>query len=122
MSTQERGTFRQELLQRLKNVERPPLKKLELRHERGLDPSEEAQAGMSVDVTAGALDIEWHKQKAIQAALDRLESGEYGHCESCGRKIPKKRLKALPWATLCTDCQAWKEATEDSVKPYRWAA
>ena len=118
MSRHELGAFRRELLQRLNTLERPPLEKLDLHQERGFDPAEEAQARMSLDVTAQALDIEWHKQRAIQAALGKLQSGEYGLCESCGQEIPKKRLKALPWATLCTGCQTWKEAAEDLVKPY----
>jgi DnaK suppressor protein len=116
------GVFRQQLLQVLDNLERPLLEDLELHQEGGIDPTDEAQARMSVDVTAQTLDIEWHKQRAIHAALDKLDSGEYGVCESCGQKIPPKRLRALPWATHCTACQLREEAEADSVKAYHWAA
>jgi DnaK suppressor protein len=122
MSEQQYGAFRQQLLRRLGNLERPPLGKLDLHREGEIDPTEEAQARMSVDVTAQALDIEWHKQRAIHAALEKLDTGEYGFCESCGQKIPPKRLKALPWAAYCTACQAWKEAEAEAVKSYHWAA
>lgn len=43
---------------------------------------------------------------AITDALKKIESGRYGRCERCGRQIEPKRLDALPWATLCSACQA----------------
>ena len=45
----------------------------------------------------------------IDEALERIENGEYGNCEECGEKIAKQRLKALPWALLCINCQEEKE-------------
>jgi RNA polymerase-binding protein DksA len=41
----------------------------------------------------------------IDDALERLESGEYGRCESCGGEIPDARLEALPYARYCIKCQ-----------------
>ncbi|HEX6122686.1 MAG TPA: TraR/DksA family transcriptional regulator [Ktedonobacterales bacterium] len=41
----------------------------------------------------------------VRAALERLDSGTYGKCERCGREIGARRLEALPYATLCIDCQ-----------------
>ncbi|OHB81409.1 MAG: transcriptional regulator [Planctomycetes bacterium RBG_16_64_12] len=40
----------------------------------------------------------------IEAALERIEEGAYGQCEECGAKIPKTRLNALPYATMCVKC------------------
>ena len=40
----------------------------------------------------------------IEAALERIEDGEYGLCEECGTRIPKTRLNALPYATMCVKC------------------
>jgi len=40
----------------------------------------------------------------VEHALDRLERGEYGSCEVCGKPIPVARLEALPYVTLCVDC------------------
>lgn len=45
----------------------------------------------------------------VNAALARLDSGTYGVCESCGKEISPRRLEALPYATLCVDCQAKME-------------
>ena len=40
----------------------------------------------------------------IEASLERIEDGTYGLCEECGSKIPKQRLNAIPYATLCVKC------------------
>ncbi|MBX9788487.1 MAG: TraR/DksA family transcriptional regulator [Pirellulales bacterium] len=42
--------------------------------------------------------------EAIESALERIEDGTYGLCEECNVKIPKARLNALPYATLCVRC------------------
>jgi YteA family regulatory protein len=46
-----------------------------------------------------------HVLAEIEAALKRIEEGTYGICSNCGNQIPEERLEALPWATLCIDCQ-----------------
>ncbi|MEA1951048.1 MAG: TraR/DksA family transcriptional regulator [Planctomycetota bacterium] len=40
----------------------------------------------------------------IEVSLERLEDGTYGQCEECGARIPKTRLNAIPYATLCIKC------------------
>jgi DnaK suppressor protein len=42
----------------------------------------------------------------VETALAKLDEGTYGQCEHCGQKISTARLTALPYATLCIDCQA----------------
>lgn len=44
-----------------------------------------------------------------QHALDRLDDGTYGICESCGNPIGKLRLQAYPRATLCMSCKSRQE-------------
>jgi DnaK suppressor protein len=41
--------------------------------------------------------------RQVEQALGRIESGEYGSCEACGKEIPAERLEAVPWTTLCID-------------------
>jgi len=41
----------------------------------------------------------------VRTALEKIERRTYGTCDACGRPIKKARLKALPFATLCLDCQ-----------------
>lgn len=45
----------------------------------------------------------------LNEALARLEEGTYGICQECGEPIAAPRLKALPHATCCVDCQARQE-------------
>jgi RNA polymerase-binding protein DksA len=47
----------------------------------------------------------------IQASLDRIEEGSYGACEECGAKIPKTRLNAIPYASLCVKCASQQESS-----------
>jgi DnaK suppressor protein len=49
--------------------------------------------------------IDHHKLRLIDAALSRLDRGEFGLCNECGEEIPPKRLNALPWAENCVRCQ-----------------
>ncbi len=47
---------------------------------------------------------------AIDAAFERLKAGGYGICAECGVEISISRLKALPFAIHCVDCQHEREA------------
>ncbi len=47
----------------------------------------------------------------VQAALDRLEAGDYGVCADCGEPIPAARLQALPYALRCVKCEERHEAS-----------
>lgn len=49
---------------------------------------------------------------AVEEALRRLWGGTYGHCLSCGKQIPEKRLEAIPWAVRDRACQ---EQCEDET-------
>jgi DnaK suppressor protein len=50
--------------------------------------------------------------KKIDDALERIANGTFGICESCGKEIGYKRLKARPVTTLCIDCKTQQEAEE----------
>ena len=50
--------------------------------------------------------------KKIDAAILRLEDGSYGDCFECGDEIAEARLRALPFAVRCKDCEEARENTE----------
>ncbi len=58
-------------------------------------------------------DREKQKLKQIDDAIDRIEENTYGFCEECGVKIPRARLKVVPFAKYCVEC---KEAIEREEK------
>ena len=45
----------------------------------------------------------------MERAMERLDKGTYGRCESCQQPIPKARLQAFPSATLCVKCKQREE-------------
>ena len=57
-------------------------------------------------------DREKRKLAQIDDALERIEDNTYGLCEDCGVKIPKARLKVLPFAKYCIECQEKTEREE----------
>jgi RNA polymerase-binding transcription factor DksA len=45
-----------------------------------------------------------HEMRMIDAALRRVEDGEYGYCVKCGAQIAEERLDVLPATPFCRDC------------------
>jgi RNA polymerase-binding transcription factor DksA len=58
----------------------------------------------SQELSAALLENEVYMHDEIRAALDRVEKGTFGTCESCGVEIPEARLTALPYARYCAPC------------------
>ena len=56
-------------------------------------------------VAVNAASIESQELGSIDKALQRMDAGSYGQCEGCDEQINPKRISALPFATLCIDCQ-----------------
>ncbi len=50
--------------------------------------------------------------KKIDKAIEKMDSGTYGICETCGQEIGAKRLEARPVTTLCIECKTEQEAEE----------
>jgi DnaK suppressor protein len=74
---------------------------------------DEADGALDTDygaVNSQLAQAESRELKAIEEALQRLQSGEYGICDECGRNIPMSRLQALPYATNCVACQRSSES------------
>ncbi|MFY9727613.1 MAG: TraR/DksA family transcriptional regulator [Bryobacteraceae bacterium] len=69
--------------------------------------AEEDQAQITHDefVSLRLNRLDYLELRMIEEALDRLNSGDYGICLACEEPIPAKRLKALPWARYCVNCQ-----------------
>jgi len=43
--------------------------------------------------------------KSIEGALERIDEGTFGICQTCGEPISEERLEAIPYATQCIDCR-----------------
>jgi len=61
------------------------------------------------EFTLSLMENEGAALEKIEASLERIDEGTYGTCEECGVKIPKSRLNAIPYATLCVRCASRRE-------------
>lgn len=61
------------------------------------------------EFTLSLMESEGGVLEKIEDALERIEDGTYGECEECGTKIPKTRLNAVPYATMCVKCASQTE-------------
>jgi DnaK suppressor protein len=50
--------------------------------------------------------------RKIRTTLEKIEDGDFGICEGCGKEIPLKRLMARPVTAYCISCKTKMEATE----------
>ena len=57
------------------------------------------------EINSQLAEVESRELASIENALERMRTGEYGLCEVCAIRIPIARLSALPYATLCIECQ-----------------
>lgn len=79
------------------------------------DPNDRASQESDIALELRNRDRERKLIKKIDDALERIDNGEYGFCESCGVEIGMKRLEARPTATLCIDCKTLEELREKQV-------
>jgi len=103
----------------------------ELRHEQGEDT--ELAPGDEMDRARASIDVETHASLIARAeerlhyideALGRVDEGRYGVCVECREAIPLDRLRAVPFAIYCVDCQqkrhreahGWSDGT--TIQPY----
>ncbi len=77
-----------------------------------LDAVESSEADIQEDLEFALIQMKAETLNKINDALTRLEAGDYGNCYECGDEIAEKRLRALPFAVRCKDCEEAREAAE----------
>lgn len=82
--------------------------------ERMSDETDALQATIDNETEIAHLNRANQLRARVRAALDRLEEGTYGQCETCERGISTARLKAVPWATRCRSCEEERERSMSS--------
>lgn len=76
------------------------------------DPTDRAAAESDLNFLLRIRDRERKLIGKIQEALQRVDDGVYGTCETCGEDIGEKRLEARPVTTQCIDCKTEAEQRE----------
>ncbi len=75
-----------------------------------IDAEESAVSNIQEDIEIALLQMKSETLKRVNEALARLEQGTYGNCYECGDEISQPRLRALPFAVRCKDCEEEREA------------
>lgn len=83
------------------------------------DAVESSESDIQDDIEFALIQMKSETLAKIEDALVRLEQGDYGNCFECGEEIAEKRLRALPFAVRCKDCE---EARENAEKRERQLA
>ena len=79
------------------------------------DPTDRASLEADRNFMLRIRDRESKLIKKIKNALERMDNGTFGICESCGENISIKRLKARPVTTQCIECKTKEEALEKAL-------
>ncbi len=77
-----------------------------------LDAAESSEADIQDDIEFALIQMKSETLHKIEEALARLEEGTYGNCFECGDEIAERRLRALPFAVRCKDCEEAREMAE----------
>lgn len=84
----------------------------ELSEQSGGDVVDAALDAAQDEISSQLAEVESRELANIERALAGIRAGTYGLCEVCAAKIPMARLNALPYATMCIECQ---RAAEDGT-------
>ena len=77
-----------------------------------LDAVESSEIDIQDEIEFALIQMKSETLNKVNDALGRLEQGNYGNCFECGEEIAEKRLRALPFAVRCKDCEEAREAAE----------
>jgi DnaK suppressor protein len=77
-----------------------------------LDAAETSEADIQDDIEFALIQMKTETLHKIEEALLRLEEHTYGNCFECGDEISERRLRALPFAVRCKDCEEAREVAQ----------
>jgi DnaK suppressor protein len=77
-----------------------------------LDQGESSEVDIQEDIEFALIQMKSETLNKINEALRRLDEGSYGNCFECGDEIAQARLRALPFAVRCKDCEETRENAE----------
>jgi len=77
-----------------------------------LDQGESSEVDIQDDIEFALIQMKSETLNKVNTALRRLDEGTYGDCFECGEEIAPARLRALPFAVRCKDCEEARETAE----------
>jgi DnaK suppressor protein len=85
-----------------------------------VDAAERSEADAQDDLGFAVLQLTAETLEKVDAALRRIENGDYGECFECGGEIAEARLRAIPFAVRCRGCEAVREAIDRRERAMEW--
>jgi DnaK suppressor protein len=76
----------------------------------GADFLDQAMAESEATIDAHLSQARSRLRQSVEWALVRIQKGDYGVCATCGNRIGRARLRAVPWTDLCRDCSEQEDA------------
>ena len=77
-----------------------------------LDAAETSEADIQDDIEFALIQMKAETLHKIEEALRRLEEDTFGYCFECGEEISERRLRALPFAVRCKECEEAREVAQ----------
>src|SRR4051794_34772015 len=77
-----------------------------------LDAAESSEADIQDEIEFALIQMKAETLNKIEEALHRLQEGTFGYCFECGEEISERRLRALPFAVRCKDCEEQRETMQ----------
>ncbi len=77
-----------------------------------VDAEETSVSDIQEDIELALIQMKAETLTRVNEALERLNAGNYGRCNECGDEISPQRLRALPFAVRCKDCEEARETAE----------
>ena len=112
----ELAKFRMILETRIVELERGMRQRDRIAIEQSPDQLDQLQRASERDLAISNIDRGSKELRAARAALCRIHDGSFGLCEECEEEIHVKRLVAIPWASLCIQCQEALDGCENVAK------
>lgn len=77
-----------------------------------LDSAETSESDIQDEIELALIQMKSETLHKIEEALTRLDENTYGYCFECGDEISERRLRALPFAVRCKECEEAREVAE----------
>jgi len=80
------------------------------------DDVETSDASIQEEIGFALIGLKSETLRLIEIAIRRMDDGSYGQCLECGSQISEQRLRALPFAARCRDCEDIREKASRSQR------
>jgi DnaK suppressor protein len=111
--------YRTLLLEKADELRRALGRRGEMVIERASDDLDETLLAAQREALVSDLERTYRQLRQVEFALKRFDSGNYGVCFRCEGAISDKRLRAVPWAVYCIECQEAVDRLHDRMDALR---